>query len=103
LNKFFGYLQWTREAFRQLKLPIILYLPSRIANELAKKSPDFWGWRNGVFKFQSEPSLLAAELPDFRFKKKRLTITPAECGSGYGNTSVEHDLILAQIDRENLA
>ncbi len=102
LNKFFSCLQWTREALRQFKSPIILYLPSRIANELARRSPDFWSWRNGVFKFQSEPSLIVNELPNFRFSKKRLIITPAECGSGYTNTSIEHDFVLSQTDRENL-
>jgi tetratricopeptide (TPR) repeat protein len=57
LEKFFGYLQWTREALRDFQQPIVLWLPSRILKELAKRSPDFWSWRNGVFQFQLEPSL----------------------------------------------
>lgn len=55
LNKFFGYLQWTREGLRELKMPIVLWIPSRILVQLAKKAPDFYSWRNGVFQFQPEP------------------------------------------------
>jgi hypothetical protein len=56
LDKFFGYLQWTREALREFQMPIVLWIPSRILKEIAKQSPDFWSWRNGVFQFRSEPS-----------------------------------------------
>ena len=62
LKKFFGYLQWTREALRELKMPIILWIPSRIYAQIAKQAPDFWSWRNGVFYFQPEPSLVTNEL-----------------------------------------
>jgi len=62
LKKFFGYLQWTREALRELKMPIILWIPSRIYAQIAKQAPDFWSWRNGVFHFQLEPSLVTNEL-----------------------------------------
>ncbi len=33
--------------------------------------------------------------------KKRLKITPADRGSGNTNTSIEHDLVLSELDREN--
>ncbi|MDB9486591.1 tetratricopeptide repeat protein [Dolichospermum circinale CS-537/01] len=62
LKKFFGYLQWTREALRELKMPIILWIPSRIYNQIPKQAPDFWSWRNGVFHFQPEPSLVTNQL-----------------------------------------
>jgi tetratricopeptide (TPR) repeat protein len=58
LKKFFGYLQWTREALRELKMPIILWIPSRIYDQISKQAPDFWSWRNGVFHFQPELSLV---------------------------------------------
>jgi tetratricopeptide (TPR) repeat protein len=64
LDKFFGYLQWTREALREFQMPIVLWIPSRIFKQLAKRSPDFWSWRNGVFQFQLEPSLVTTESPD---------------------------------------
>ena len=62
LKKFFGYLQWTREALRELKMPIILWIPSRIYDQIPKQAPDFWSWRNGVFHFQPEPSLVTNQL-----------------------------------------
>jgi tetratricopeptide (TPR) repeat protein len=68
LDKFFGYLQWTREALREFQIPIVLWIPSRIVKELAKQSPDFWSWRNGVFQFQLEPSLETTELLDAPLK-----------------------------------
>lgn len=37
----------------------------------------------------------------FLSTQKRLRITPAEQGSGYGNTSIEHDQVLANFDMEN--
>ena len=61
LDKFFGYLQWTREGLRELKMPIVLWIPSRIFAKIAKKSPDFYSWRNGVFQFQPEVSLHTIE------------------------------------------
>jgi tetratricopeptide (TPR) repeat protein len=61
LKKFFGYLQWTREALRELKMPIILWIPSRIYNQIPKQAPDFWSWRNGVFHFQPELSLVQGD------------------------------------------
>jgi hypothetical protein len=65
LDKFFGYLQWTREALREFQTPIILWIPSRIFKEITKRSPDFWSWRNGVFQFQLESSLVTTEAPSF--------------------------------------
>jgi tetratricopeptide (TPR) repeat protein len=72
LDKFFGYLQWTREALREFKIPIVLWIPSRIFKELAKRSPDFWSWRNGVFQFQAEPSLALIDLEDTGIDVERL-------------------------------
>jgi tetratricopeptide (TPR) repeat protein len=64
LDKFFGYLQWTREALREFQNPIVLWIPSRIFKELGKRSPDFWSWRNGVFQFQPEPAFSITESQD---------------------------------------
>ncbi|MCG9885365.1 MAG: tetratricopeptide repeat protein, partial [Cyanobacteria bacterium] len=51
IEKFLGYLQWTREALRDFDLPIVLWLPSQVLPELPRKAPDFWSWRDGVFLF----------------------------------------------------
>lgn len=58
-EKFFGYLQWTREALRQFSFSIVLWVPSSIEQELPKKAPDFWSWRKGVFRFQLLENCLA--------------------------------------------
>ncbi|MBD2215779.1 tetratricopeptide repeat protein [Calothrix sp. FACHB-1219] len=50
---FFGYLQWTREALRAFPFAIVLWVTNQILVELIKKAPDFWSWRNGVFRFVS--------------------------------------------------
>ena len=47
LDSFLGYLQWTREALRGYPLPIVLWLPSALLVDIAKKAPDFWSWRSG--------------------------------------------------------
>ncbi|MCZ8290028.1 tetratricopeptide repeat protein [Microcystis sp. LE19-59.1C] len=56
LDKFFGYLQWTREGLREFPYSIVLWVTSTVEVNLRKKSPDFWSWRKGVFRFISPPS-----------------------------------------------
>lgn len=51
LEKFFGYLQWTREALRHYRFSIVLWLTSNLVEQLSRKAPDFWSWRAGVFRF----------------------------------------------------
>ncbi len=56
-DKFFGYLQWTREALREFPYAIILWVTNQILVDLTQKSPDFWGWREGVFRFVSHKKI----------------------------------------------
>jgi len=53
-ERFFFSLQWTREALREFRFPILLWLTPDIAGALAQQAPDFWSWRGGVFEF-SQP------------------------------------------------
>ncbi|MEH2267653.1 MAG: tetratricopeptide repeat protein, partial [Nostoc sp.] len=53
-EKFFGYLQWTREGLREFPFAIVLWVTNQILVNLIKKAPDFWSWRNGVFRFESK-------------------------------------------------
>ena len=53
LDKFFGYLQWTREGVGQYPYPIVLWVTQRVLQNLSRKAPDFWSWRKGVFRFVS--------------------------------------------------
>jgi tetratricopeptide (TPR) repeat protein len=54
LQKFFGYLQWTREGLRKFQYPIVLWITSTILMEISRKAPDFWSWRKAVLRFASE-------------------------------------------------
>ncbi|WP_228059215.1 hypothetical protein [Nostoc sp. LEGE 06077] len=66
---FFGYLQWTREGLREFPFAIVLWVTNQILVELIKKAPDFWSWRNGVFRFASrrKNTVSARELEPIRF------------------------------------
>ncbi|MEO0489712.1 MAG: tetratricopeptide repeat protein, partial [Cyanobacteria bacterium J06659_2] len=61
-ERFFFSLQWTREALRQFKVPIVLWLSDGIATRLSQEAKDFWSWRSGVFEFVAQPSQMSAEL-----------------------------------------
>jgi tetratricopeptide (TPR) repeat protein len=54
LQKFFGYLQWTREGLRKFQYPIVLWITSTILIEISRKAPDFWSWRKAVLRFASD-------------------------------------------------
>ncbi|WP_293129117.1 tetratricopeptide repeat protein [Microcoleus sp. bin38.metabat.b11b12b14.051] len=51
---FFGYLQWTREALREFPFSIVLWVTRQIEVLISNDSPDFWGWRKGVFRFETK-------------------------------------------------
>jgi tetratricopeptide (TPR) repeat protein len=62
LDKFFGYLQWTREGLREFRYPIVLWVTQRILREMSHRAPDFWSWRKAVLRFVDE-SPYAPRLP----------------------------------------
>ena len=65
-EKFFGYLQWTREALREFPFSIVLWVTFQMERNLSKKAPDFWAWRKGVFRFISfQKKALPREDVDF--------------------------------------
>lgn len=51
LDKFYGYLQWTREGLREFPYPIVLWVTREMLKGLSRRSPDFWSWRRGVYRF----------------------------------------------------
>ena len=69
LDKFFGYLQWTREGVGQYPYPIVLWVTHRVLQNLSRKAPDFWSWRKGVFRFVS-PLVAVPDRPE-RFVASR--------------------------------
>ena len=52
-DAFFGYSQWTREALPEFRFPIVLWVTTQLLTQMERKAPDFWGWRKGVFRFES--------------------------------------------------
>ncbi|WNZ44768.1 tetratricopeptide repeat protein [Leptolyngbya boryana CZ1] len=54
LDKFFGYLQWTREGLREFRVPIVLWVTHRILRKMSRQAPDFWSWRKAVLRFASQ-------------------------------------------------
>jgi tetratricopeptide (TPR) repeat protein len=53
-DTFFGYLQWTRESFRDFRFPVVLWVSKNIYNLMLSETPDFWSWRTGVFFFKAD-------------------------------------------------
>jgi tetratricopeptide (TPR) repeat protein len=48
-------LNLNRELFRQqVPHPLLLWLPDYALTALARKSPDFWAWRSGLYEFAPE-------------------------------------------------
>ncbi|MCC5643872.1 tetratricopeptide repeat protein [Nostoc sp. CHAB 5824] len=68
-EKFFGYLQWTREGLGKFPFAIVLWVTHQLMINLMKKAPDFWSWRNGVFRFVSHAKnvISAREVEAIRF------------------------------------
>jgi tetratricopeptide (TPR) repeat protein len=66
LDKFFGYLQWTREGLREFQQPIVLWVTHRILREMSRKAPDFWSWRKAVLRFAGEEVTLATQTKDLQ-------------------------------------
>ena len=62
LERFFGYLQWTREGLRAFPFPIILWVTPAILKRMSLAAPDFWSWRTGVFRFVATETVEVAVL-----------------------------------------
>ncbi len=57
VSEIFAHLNLARELYRiHVPIPIVIWLPEYALTELARKAPDFWAWRSGVFEF--EPSII---------------------------------------------
>jgi tetratricopeptide (TPR) repeat protein len=61
-DTFFGYLQWTRESFRDFRFPIVLWVSKNIYNLMLSETPDFWSWRTGVFFFKADQEIFNQEI-----------------------------------------
>jgi hypothetical protein len=63
VEQFFGYLQWTREGLRAFPYPIVLWVTSKILEQMSFAAPDFWSWRSGVFRFVATQALTQISTP----------------------------------------
>ena len=68
LDKFFGYLQWTREGLRAFPFPIVLWVTPAILSRMSLAAPDFWSWRGGVFRF-SAPAMEIKKIVNTEFQE----------------------------------
>jgi hypothetical protein len=58
LDKFYGYLQWTREGFQEFEYPIVIWVDYQILKDMSWRSPDFWSWRKAVLRFHDPRGFL---------------------------------------------
>ena len=49
----FGALQVKREAIGRLEVPVVLWVAEENLAELARRAPDFYAWRAGLYDFRS--------------------------------------------------
>ncbi|HEV3470657.1 MAG TPA: tetratricopeptide repeat protein [Pyrinomonadaceae bacterium] len=60
-------LNLSRELFReQLPHPLVLWLPDYALTAFARKAPDFWAWRSGLYEFAPERELIDQSLAAVR-------------------------------------
>lgn len=81
----------SREHFRKLPCPVVLFLPEFALTRMAREAPDFWAWRSGVFK----------TIPP-RFRLDLLSSRPL-ADSGLGTLSLEQKRAHLEVLRETLA
>src|SRR5215212_7288303 len=56
-----------RELFRQeVPHPLLLWLPDYALTALARKAPDFWAWRSGLYEFAPEREIAEQTLGEVR-------------------------------------
>ncbi|MEL7069180.1 MAG: tetratricopeptide repeat protein [Cyanobacteria bacterium J06581_3] len=85
---FFGYLQWTREGLQDFPFAIVLWVTYQLQEQLSRKAPDFWSWRQDVVRFVS-PKRMAIETDVFSSLKEHEQFSHFE---NVGNTLLIDDL-----------
>ncbi|HEY4688427.1 MAG TPA: tetratricopeptide repeat protein, partial [Anaerolineae bacterium] len=51
-----AHLNLSRELFRRdVPCPLVIWLPDYALTMVARRAPDFWAWRSGVYEFAAEP------------------------------------------------
>ena len=93
-----GYFQWTREALKDFPYSIVLWVTTYLQQQLEQKSPDFWSWRKGVFRFKCP----ASNIVDVTNLKPHLASFTPEINQNSSSLLPLEDLqeLIAKIERE---
>lgn len=68
-----------RELFRQeIQHPLLLWLPDYALTALARKAPDFWAWRSGLYEFAPEQDSAEQSLDAVRGQALHITESLSE-------------------------
>jgi tetratricopeptide (TPR) repeat protein len=96
-ERFFFSAQWTREALREFKFPIVIWLTPEIATSLAQQAPDFWSWRGGVFEFSQPLTFTAPDPnPDRDLIERAIIAPPAKTATDPADLQAQIDQLQAQ-------
>ncbi|PYS80037.1 MAG: hypothetical protein DMF66_00665 [Acidobacteria bacterium] len=72
-------LNLNRELFRrQVPHPLLLWLPEYALTALARKAPDFWAWRSGLYEFAPEREAAEQSLEALRGEAQYITESLSE-------------------------
>lgn len=96
IEKFFGYLQWSREGLREFRYPIVLWVTAPILREMKLRAADFWSWRKAELRFLDESNdvyLVGQHQRAFESYQQSLEIRRK-----IGDQSGEADLLLMMAD-----
>ena len=102
-EKFFGYLQWTREALREYPFAIVLWVTNQLLVNLIKQAPDFWSWRSGVFHFVSKAKNFVdvRELEPIRLTFQGTELDNFDDDKSYSLSVEDLQRLIEQIERES--
>ncbi|MEM6755337.1 MAG: tetratricopeptide repeat protein, partial [Cyanobacteria bacterium P01_C01_bin.38] len=102
-EKFFGYLQWTREALREYPFAIVLWVTNQILVNLIKQAPDFWSWRSGVFHFVSKAKnfVEVRELEPIRLTFQGTELDDFDDDKSYSLSVEDLQRLIEEIERES--
>jgi tetratricopeptide (TPR) repeat protein len=74
-----SHLNLNRELFRQeILCPLVIWLPEYALTALARRAPDFWAWRSGLYEFAPDAELAAHTLEPIRGEELHTSMSLSE-------------------------
>ncbi|MCK4763412.1 MAG: ATP-binding protein [Candidatus Aminicenantes bacterium] len=52
-KEFISYLNFMRDDFAKIKYPVMIWVNTQLADQIAQNAPDFWSWRSAFFEFKT--------------------------------------------------